>query len=190
MRAAKVIAVVQPHRYSRLASPVRGVLHLLQRRRHGDRRRRLCGRRGADRGRRSRRAGRGPARARPSPASCRCRSPPHWPRWCPQSRRPGDFVVCLGAGNITNGPRRCRAQLAELQAAQPRRAGGAHDGRPRASAASDRIAAARARAHPRRRAAGADDLVPRRRAGRGAVPAGGCRRPGARSWPPALPTFR
>ena len=34
------------------AGPVRGVLHLLQRRRRGDRRRRLCGRRGADRGRR------------------------------------------------------------------------------------------------------------------------------------------
>ncbi len=37
----KVIAVVQPHRYSRLALAVRRLLRRLQRRRHGDRRRRL-----------------------------------------------------------------------------------------------------------------------------------------------------
>ena len=49
----KVIAVVQPHRYTRL-QPVRGILHLLQRRRHGHRRRRLCRGRGADSGHRPR----------------------------------------------------------------------------------------------------------------------------------------
>ena len=42
----QVIAVVQPHRYTRLREPVRGLLHLLQRRRRGDRRRRLSRRRG------------------------------------------------------------------------------------------------------------------------------------------------
>ena len=39
--------------------------------------------------------------------------------------RPGDFVVCLGAGNITQWAALLPAQLAELQAAQPRRQGGA-----------------------------------------------------------------
>jgi UDP-N-acetylmuramate--alanine ligase len=39
--------------------------------------------------------------------------------------RPGDFVVCLGAGNITQWAANLPAQLAELQAAQPRRQGGA-----------------------------------------------------------------
>ena len=51
---ARSIAVVQPHRYTRLQSLVRAVLDLLQRRRRRDRRRCLCGRRGADRGRRPR----------------------------------------------------------------------------------------------------------------------------------------
>ena len=41
----QVIAVVQPHRYTRLQVAVRAVLHLLQRRRRGDRRRCLSGRR-------------------------------------------------------------------------------------------------------------------------------------------------
>ena len=47
------------------ARSVRAVLHLLQRRRRGDRGAGLSGRRSADRRRRPRRAGRGPARARP-----------------------------------------------------------------------------------------------------------------------------
>jgi UDP-N-acetylmuramate--alanine ligase len=38
--------------------------------------------------------------------------------------RPGDFVVCLGAGTITNWAQALPAQLAELQGAK-RRAGGA-----------------------------------------------------------------
>jgi UDP-N-acetylmuramate--alanine ligase len=39
--------------------------------------------------------------------------------------RPGDFVICLGAGNITQWATALPAQLAELQGAQPRRAGAA-----------------------------------------------------------------
>jgi len=33
--------------------------------------------------------------------SFRCRSPPISPAWCTASPARGDFVVCLGAGNIT-----------------------------------------------------------------------------------------
>jgi UDP-N-acetylmuramate--alanine ligase len=39
--------------------------------------------------------------------------------------RPGDYVVCLGAGNITQWAAALPGQLAALQQAQPRRAGGA-----------------------------------------------------------------
>jgi UDP-N-acetylmuramate--alanine ligase len=40
--------------------------------------------------------------------------------------KPGDFVVCLGAGNITAWAHALPAQLAELQgASRARRAGGA-----------------------------------------------------------------
>jgi len=39
--------------------------------------------------------------------------------------RPGDFVVCLGAGSITNWAQALPGELAALQAAMPRRAGGA-----------------------------------------------------------------
>jgi UDP-N-acetylmuramate--alanine ligase len=38
--------------------------------------------------------------------------------------RPGDFVVCLGAGSITNWAATLPAELAELQAGSPRRAAG------------------------------------------------------------------
>jgi UDP-N-acetylmuramate--alanine ligase len=38
--------------------------------------------------------------------------------------RPGDYVVCLGAGTITQWAAALPAQLLELQGAQPRRAGG------------------------------------------------------------------
>ena len=68
--SGQVIAVMQPHRYTRLDA-VRPVLDLLQRRRHGDRRARLSGRRGADPGRRPRCAGAGPARPRPPPGASR-----------------------------------------------------------------------------------------------------------------------
>jgi UDP-N-acetylmuramate--alanine ligase len=39
--------------------------------------------------------------------------------------RSGDYVVCLGAGNITQWAAALPAQLAELQAAQQKRLGGA-----------------------------------------------------------------
>ncbi len=39
--------------------------------------------------------------------------------------KPGDYVVCLGAGNITAWAQALPGQLAELQAARPRRAGSA-----------------------------------------------------------------
>ena len=61
----QVIAVVQPHRYSRLLIAVRSVLHLLQRCRCGHRRAGLCGGRAADPGRRPRRPRRRPQGARP-----------------------------------------------------------------------------------------------------------------------------
>ncbi len=110
---ASVIAVVQPHRYTRLAQPVRGILHLLQRRRRGARRRRLCRRRAPIEGVEPRRAGRGPARARPSPRRALSRTRRSWPRWWRRSAAPGDLVVCLGAGSITDW---AQALPAELQA--------------------------------------------------------------------------
>ena len=63
----RVIAVHQPHRYTRLSTPVRGVLRLLQRGRRRRHRRGLCRRRGADPGRQPRRSGVGPDPARPPP---------------------------------------------------------------------------------------------------------------------------
>ena len=110
--AGRVIAVVQPHRYTRLANRVRGLLHLLQRCRHGARRRRLCRRRGADRGRQPRRAGRGLARARPSPRAGAAGRRRARRRMVDSSARPGDLVVCLGAGNITNWAHALPGELA------------------------------------------------------------------------------
>ena len=97
----KVIAVVQPHRYTPPAVAVRGILHLLQRRRRGHRRRSLSGRRGADPRHRPRPLRAWPARPRPprghAAAGFRGAGRRH------QGARPrsGDYVVCLGAGNIT-----------------------------------------------------------------------------------------
>jgi UDP-N-acetylmuramate--alanine ligase len=39
--------------------------------------------------------------------------------------KPGDFVVCLGAGNITQWAANLPAELTELQSRQRARAGGA-----------------------------------------------------------------
>ena len=110
----QVIAVVQPHRYTRLHDAVRAVLHLLQRRRRGDRRAGLSGRRGADRGRRPRRAGRRPARARPSPGASRSTGRRSSPASSSGSRKPGDYVVCLGAGIITQWAYALPGELAAL----------------------------------------------------------------------------
>ena len=94
--------------------------------------------------------------------------------------RPGDFVVCLGAGNITQWAAALPAELAALQAGAAGVAGARHDdGRARRTPALGRHAAAAARPRAGRRAAGAVHLVPRRRPGRGAGAAGGCSGPRA-----------
>ena len=51
-------------------------------------------------------------------------SPDHLAEMVHAIARAGDFVVCLGAGNITNWAHALPAQLAELQAPR-KRAGGA-----------------------------------------------------------------
>ena len=103
----QVIAVVQPHRYTRLAALVRAVLDLLQRRRHRDRRARLCRRRGADPRRRPRLAGAGPARARASAG--------HSPRRRAGSRARGQAA---GAARRHRGvPRRRQHHAMGLRAA-------------------------------------------------------------------------
>ena len=83
------------------AIAVRAVLDLLQRRRRGDRRRGLSGGRGADRGHRPRSSGRGVARARPPPGDPAAGPAGSSPASSRISRGKGDYVVCLGAGNIT-----------------------------------------------------------------------------------------
>ena len=51
-------------------------------------------------------------------------SPDHLAEMVHAIARAGDFVVCLGAGNITQWAAALPAQLAALQAPQPKRAGG------------------------------------------------------------------
>ena len=97
----QVIAVVQPHRYTRLAVAVRRVLHLLQRCRRGHRRAGLCGRRAADPGRRPRQPRGGPEGARPPQRRWRSTSSEDLAGLVRGIAEPGDYVVCLGAGNIT-----------------------------------------------------------------------------------------
>ena len=108
----------------------------------------LCRRRGADRGHRPRRAGRGPARARPSQRAAAGRARRARAARSPRSPQPGDFVVCLGAGSITQWAQRAarRARAAAPDAARSARMMAAT----RARAASDRPAAAGARAAHRR----------------------------------------
>jgi hypothetical protein len=93
--------VVQPHRYTRLRDLMTEFSSLLQRRRHGDRRRRLYGRRAADRGRRPRRLVEGlkkfgHRRALP------LESPAALPALIAEEAKSGDLVVLLGAGDITS----------------------------------------------------------------------------------------
>ena len=84
------------------AVAVRAVLDLLQRRRRGDRRRCLSGRRGADRGRRPRSAwSRRCARAAIARSIAARRAGASSPASSKGIAKPGDYVVCLGAGNIT-----------------------------------------------------------------------------------------
>ena len=112
-RRAGCIAVVQPHRYTRLRDLMAEFCGLLQRRRHGDRRRRLCRRRGADRGRRPRRPGRGPAPLRPPPRPAA--GEPRRPAGADRRRgQAGDLVVCWAPATSPPGPTPCRAQLEAL----------------------------------------------------------------------------
>ncbi len=101
VRRARIIAVMQPHRYTRLQGIVRAILHLLQRCRHGDCCRRLFGGRGTDRGHRSRSSAfRASARAAIAMSSAA-----EFGRtsrlWCAASPSRATWSICLGAGNIT-----------------------------------------------------------------------------------------
>ena len=107
----QVIAVVQPHRYTRLQVAVRAVLDLLQRRRRGDRRRRLCGRRSADRRRRPRVARDRGARARPPPGDLARRPARSSPASCRVSPSPATTSSASAPATSRNGPTRCRASL-------------------------------------------------------------------------------
>ena len=109
---AHVIAIVQPHRYTRLHSLFDGFASCVRRRRYGDRRRCLSGRRGADRGRRPRSLvaalkARG-HRARAAASSGR----EDLPGLIRSLAKPGDYVVFLGAGNITQWAHALPGQLA------------------------------------------------------------------------------
>ena len=88
--------------------PVRGILHLHERCRHGDRRRRLCRRRGADRGHRQGRAGRRPARARPSQRGRRCPARTRWPRWCNAIAKPATSSSASAPAASPTGRMPCR----------------------------------------------------------------------------------
>ena len=128
LRAARAATTRQGHR-RRAAAPlhaprqsVRGILHLLQRCRPGDRRRCLCRRRGADRGHQPRRAGRRADRPRPSPCAGAAERRPISPPWSMALAAPGDLVVCLGAGTITQWAHALPDELADC-CARARRQG-------------------------------------------------------------------
>jgi len=108
-----VIAVVQPHRYTRVAAFVRAVLHLLQRCRRCDRCAGLIRRRSADRRRRPRRVGAGPCAPR-APAGHRTRRSRKLAALVAGLAQPGDYVVCLGAGSITQWAYALPGDLAAL----------------------------------------------------------------------------
>ena len=163
----RVIAIVQPHRYHAPARPVRRFRRLLQRCRHGVHRAGLCGGRRPDRRRQLGSAGR--AASAPAATATRATSPAP-PAIAPivaRARQPGDFVVFLGAGNITQWAYALPKELAALRDEACMISG---DGSfsPRLG---DRLDG-RSRPHHARCGDGQDHLVPRRRPGRGAVPAG------------------
>ena len=112
--SGQVIAIVQPHRYTRLAALFESFCSCFNDAdtvivAHG-----LSGRRGADRGRRPRFAGAGPARPRPPPGDTARRAGRHRRAWCAASPAPGDMVVFLGAGSITQWAYALPAELAAL----------------------------------------------------------------------------
>ena len=91
--------------------------------------------------------------------------PEHRAGWCRDLAKPGDYVIFLGAGNITQW---AYALPKELRCADE---ASVHD-RGRSTPGQARRQAGRlARPHDARCRDGQDDLVPRRRAGGGPVPA-------------------
>ncbi len=122
--AGQVIAVVQPHRYTRLANLFEEFCTCFNDADAGDRGRCLCRRRSADRGSQPRRPGRGPASARPSPCHAAARSGGAARNSYRHRRKPGDLVVCLGAGNITAWANALPRQLEALAAGKPVPPGG------------------------------------------------------------------
>ena len=107
------------HAAASLLAPVRAarrVRHLLLRRRCRDHRRRLCRGRSADRRRQSRHAGRPRAARRPSRRGAAWRTGRSARALVWQTARPGDVVVCLGAGNITAWAHALPGQIQQLAA--------------------------------------------------------------------------
>ncbi|MCW3477892.1 UDP-N-acetylmuramate--L-alanine ligase [Limobrevibacterium gyesilva] len=122
--ARNVVAVVQPHRYSRLASLFEefctcmndaGTVIVADVYAAGEQPIQGVTRDALVEGLRAR----GHRSVVPLPG------PEHLAEMIHAIARPGDFVVCLGAGNITQWAAALPAQLAELQAGQARRLGGA-----------------------------------------------------------------
>ena len=183
----RVVAVVQPHRFTRLRDLFEEFLHLLQRRRRGRRRRRLPRRGGADRGHRPRRADRRAAPPRPSPgggAAVAGTARGDGLRPC-RGRRSGDLpgrrehheLGRLAAlGNRVPRRRTRRRRRGRRRAVGP--------GRSVVTAAPapcgdllGRLPAVRGR-YKRQRRPRPHRLVPRRRPSRNLVPAARCRRSG------------
>ena len=115
--SGRVIAVMQPHRYTRLGGARERVRDLLRRRRRRPDRRRLCRRRGADRRRQPRHAGGPGAPRRPSrrDAARRAGRPAGHDL---ADGAAGRVVVCLGAGNITAWAHALPGQLQQIAAEQ------------------------------------------------------------------------
>ena len=153
------------------ARPLRRLLLLLQRRRHGDRRAGLCGRRGSDRRRHIRRRWRSAS----APAAIATRA-----TWSSPAQIAPLIARTRQARRLRRVPRRRQHHAMGLCAAEA-------NWRPataRMMRGEDLARAAwrQARGHPRahdaERGDGQDHLVPRRRPGRSAVPAGRRGRPG------------
>ena len=100
--SGKVIAVVQPHRYTASSHLFDEFCTCFNDADAGPRRRCLCRRRGADRGRDPRCAGRRPHARTAIAMSARWRARAMLAPLVRELARPGDIVVCLGAGSITN----------------------------------------------------------------------------------------
>ena len=172
----KVIAVVQPHRYTRLANLFEEFCGCFNDADHvivadvyaagetpieGVNRDSLVA---------------GPAHARPSPRRAAARIRRSWRPWWRELATSGDLVVCLGAGSITNWAHALPEELSKLLRQAPGRRGEVADDGRAEDAIPDRTAAGGARALHGERGAGRHHLVPRRRTGRGVVPPGRPRR--------------